>query len=209
MTERYEYRPPFGFDIRVCPDGARRRGKPQERSAGKRKCEWGDCERKGEHRAPKSPKEPNTYRWFCQEHARDYNAQWNFFEGMSDEEVAQFQREASLGHRPTWKLGERGTASARGASAAKEAANGAADPFGLFGEGAVEKPKARKLTRLQREAFEQLNLDEGASLRQIKARYKELLKRFHPDTNGGDRSAEGHLRRVIKAYQVLKASGFC
>ena len=52
-----------------------------------------------------------------------------------------------------------------------------------------------------------LHLAHGATLIEIKARYKELVKRFHPDANGGDRGAEERLKQVIKAYGVLRASG--
>jgi len=65
----------------------------------------------------------------------------------------------------------------------------------------------RVVTRLQRQAFDILNLDTSATLIEIKARYKELVKRFHPDANGGDRGAEERLKQVIKAYGVLRASG--
>ena len=41
----------------------------------------------------------------------------------------------------------------------------------------------------------------------VRARYAELVKRWHPDSNGGDRGAEENLQRVIKAYQTLKSGG--
>ena len=41
----------------------------------------------------------------------------------------------------------------------------------------------------------------------MKRRYHELLKRFHPDTNGGDRAAEVKLQRVIKAWKTLRKAG--
>ena len=87
------------------------------------------------------------------------------------------------------------------------------DDFGLFGgdsgdPGAEERRRAaRPLTPPQVVALDVLNLEAGASLHQIKARYKELVKRFHPDANGGDRGAEERLKRVIQAYGVLRASG--
>ena len=65
----------------------------------------------------------------------------------------------------------------------------------------------RILSRSQRQAFDILNLESSATLNEIKARYKELVKRFHPDANGGDRGAEERLKQVIKAYGVLRASG--
>jgi DnaJ-class molecular chaperone len=65
----------------------------------------------------------------------------------------------------------------------------------------------RQITRVQQTAFDTLNLEPSATLNEIKARYKELVKRFHPDANGGDRGAEERLKQVIKAYGVLRASG--
>jgi hypothetical protein len=65
----------------------------------------------------------------------------------------------------------------------------------------------RQLTRLQIMAMDTLQLAHNATLIEIKARYKELVKRFHPDANGGDRGAEERLKQVIKAYGVLRASG--
>ena len=53
-----------------------------------------------------------------------------------------------------------------------------------------------------------LNLTPEASLNEVKQRYKELVKRYHPDVNGGDRSAEERLAQVIRAYNVLKKSNF-
>src|SRR6202012_762518 len=70
----------------------------------------------------------------------------------------------------------------------------------------VRRPE-RHLTRLQSVAFDQMQLPHNATLIEIKARYKELVKRFHPDANGGDRGAEERLKQVIKAYGVLRASG--
>ena len=70
----------------------------------------------------------------------------------------------------------------------------------------VRRPE-RHLTRLQIMAFDQMQLAHNATLIEIKARYKELVKRFHPDANGGDRGAEERLKQVIKAYGVIKASG--
>jgi DnaJ-class molecular chaperone len=63
------------------------------------------------------------------------------------------------------------------------------------------------MTGVQERALDVLNLDPTATLHEIKARYKELVKRFHPDANGGDRGAEERLKQVIKAYGVLRASG--
>ena len=44
---------------------------------------------------------------------------------------------------------------------------------------------------------------------EIKSRFKELVKRHHPDANGGDRASEDKLREIIEAYNYLKSAGYC
>ena len=83
------------------------------------------------------------------------------------------------------------------------------DPFNLFGSGnggarPANAPETRRLGKLERNALADLDLDENADGPAIRARYIELVKRTHPDSNGGDRSAEHKLQRVIKAYQQLR-----
>ena len=110
----------------------------------------------------------------------------------------------SLGHRPTWPLGK------RTARMPIPMAFGLNDDYGTFpGEAEAQSPRRpeRTLTRLQMMALDTLQLAHSATLIEIKARYKELVKRFHPDANGGDRGAEERLKQVIKAYGVLRASG--
>ena len=87
---------------------------------------------------------------------------------------------------------------------------GRADPFGMFGgdpAAAAARRSRRRLTRLQTLALEAMSLEENATAAQIRTRYAELVKRWHPDSNGGDRGAEQNLQRVLKAYQTLKAGG--
>jgi DnaJ-class molecular chaperone len=58
-----------------------------------------------------------------------------------------------------------------------------------------------------RDSLSALDLDEQAGLKDIKTRYKQLVKRYHPDANGGDNGAEDRLKRVIQAYRHLTTSG--
>ena len=62
-------------------------------------------------------------------------------------------------------------------------------------------------TRQQRQDLAQLDLDETATLQDIKMRYKQLVKRFHPDANGGDKKAEERFKSINEAYTNLKSSG--
>jgi DnaJ-class molecular chaperone len=52
-----------------------------------------------------------------------------------------------------------------------------------------------------------LDLDSHADGPAIRARYTELVRRLHPDANGGDRAGENRLQRVIRAYQALRKAG--
>lgn len=228
MSDTYKYKPPFGLDIRVNPPGRKGRGRTRKRSSTEERktpqCGWPGCEAKGEHKAPKSRDRLNEYHHFCLDHVRAYNRSWNFFDGMSDEDVAAFQEQARAGHRPTWAMGAnpsggyRGEARATGGRArnGKPAGDGFVfgdmnDTFGLFGDAGdinADYEPRRGVSRLTAKALQDLGLDERASLQEVKARYKELVKRFHPDANGGDRSAEDSLQRVIRAYQTLRANGF-
>ena len=86
------------------------------------------------------------------------------------------------------------------------------DSFGLFGRRTREQAgpdgeDGLRLGKLERAALADLDLDVRTDKKAIKARYHELLKRFHPDLNKGDRGAEAKLQNVIKAYKTLKKAG--
>ena len=191
-------KPRFKRDIRIKPDAP-------VKDVSARKCDRAGCPGEGAHKVPKSRTNLNEHLWLCQAHAREHNEHWDFFAGMSEKEIESFRVDALTGHRPTWTIGKRGARMRNGHDSPSRI-----DPFGIFSD-VAERPKARppesKLTRLQLVALETMQLEPSATLQEIKARYKELVKRFHPDANGGDRGAEERLKQVIKAYGVLRASG--
>jgi hypothetical protein len=176
-------------------------------------CQWPECSLEGTHRAPKGRSREQEYWRFCLEHVREYNHSYNYFAGMSDEAVARYQKDAVTGHRPTWKMGFNGG----GAERMFGREQGPVDPFDVvreFGPGGrprVERPAAeqRVVRNAERKAFDTLGLDIDAAAADIKARFKELVKRHHPDANGGDRSLEDRLREIIQAYNYLKSAKFC
>lgn len=179
-------------------------------------CEWEGCEAAGSHRAPKGRGREGQYHRYCLDHVRLYNKSYNYFSGMGDDAVAAYQKDALTGHRPTWTMGVNrwGQASADADTASAERAGPSVhDPFGIFhGTGAArsrpEEPK-RRVSSLTQKAFDTLDLDVAATKADIKARFKALVKRHHPDANGGDRSSEERLRQIIQAYNYLKTAGFC
>lgn len=202
------YRPRFGYDIRINAE------RPQPRPAVKagKRCAKPGCLEAAEVNVPKSRNNLDDRQWLCREHLRQHNAQWDFFAGMSEAEIERFCLESLTGHRPTWPLGKRSASVRDGKSEPYRTANASyhfEDGFAVFEEVAEAQEPRRKhrLTKGQLDALAILNLEENASLHEIKARYKELVKRFHPDANGGNRGTEERLRQVIKAYGHLRATG--
>jgi hypothetical protein len=155
----------------------------------------------------------NEYWRFCLAHVRDYNQSYNFFAGMSDDAVAQYQKEALTGHRPTWKIGMNSPVAGRGRRRGGDGIGDASDPFGVFGElggrgraGFEARTSEQRMVRnAERTALEALGLEDNASAHEIKTRFKALVKRHHPDANGGDRSTEDKLRDIIQAYKYLRS----
>ena len=199
------YRPKFGFDIRINP------GTPRRAAAAKR-CAVSGCHNAAELRVPRDRHNMEDRQWLCREHIRERNQRWNFFDGMSNEEVERFCLDAITGHRPTWPLGKRAAERERTEERKTSGSWGYhfEDGFAVFEEAAQPERSGRatRLTKGQLDALAILNLEETASLHEVKARYKELVKRFHPDANGGNRGTEERLRQVIKAYGHLRATGF-
>jgi len=191
----------FKADIRIKPDGAR-----AETVKAARPCARPGCVEEGGFKVTRSRDHLGEYIWLCLGHAREHNETWDFFAGMDEKAIESFRNDAITGHRPTWPLGKR-TARMQNPFGTFAVDDG----FGQFDKDADSKPHVRRpertLTRLQMQSLDTLQLAHSATLLEIKARYKELVKRFHPDANGGDRGAEERLKQVIKAYGVLRASG--
>jgi len=184
-------------------------------------CQWPGCGAPATHRAPKGRLRASEYWRFCLEHVREYNNSYNFFAGMSEDAITKYQKDAVTGHRPTWKMGSVGGVPGRRGMrrrSADFAASGwaADDPFVLSGDASARRPgqarpapQGRTVLNAQRRALGVLGLEADAGRADIKARFKLLVKRHHPDANGGDRSSEERLREIIQAYNYLKSAGYC
>ena len=178
-------------------------GPDAEAAPVRRRCEHEGCENAGEFRAPRGRDSLRTYYWFCLDHIREYNKAWNYYAGMSREEVEHHVREDIVGWRPTWPVGLRGRFGRGGRFY---------DPFGFFkgGEADAEAENAESLANeyapdtKEGKALAQLNLRPPITFSAIKSRYKELVKRHHPDANNGDKGAEEKLKIINEAYGILK-----
>lgn len=201
MAGSEEYKPK-GIDIRI--NKGKKKAPPNQME-----CDWAGCVSMGGCKAPKSPDRLREYYNFCTAHAREYNKNWNFFSGMTDADIHEWQAGARHGHRPTWDVkkntGERAKANKKRKPGATSATSEGYAIFGDGGDGVSELPRKR-MTKMQLKALHDMGLDEGATKDDVRKRYTQLVKQLHPDANKGDRTTEESLQRVIKAYKVLKTT---
>ena len=197
-----KFNSPLFDKVRVKPDKDRR---PENRRPG---LPMGRLQGEGHPSRAQGQQNDKEYWRFCLEHMREYNQSYNFFTGMNDDAVMAYQKDALTGHRPTWKMGT-GKRNARPDLRASAAGD---DPFGLFGEGLRAEQQARAETRpvrnAERKALSALGLEVGATPQQVKMRFKELVKRHHPDANGGDRVDRGPADRGHPVLQLFEIGRF-
>jgi hypothetical protein len=164
-----------------------------------RHCDQPGCTAEGEYRAPKSRDRLNEYYWFCLDHVRAYNAAWDFYKGMSQTQIEDEIRRSTTWQRETWPLGAK--------TASRKFNFGMHDPFGVFDEDqAAEKQAKTRMETPEQAAMRVLELDGPLTVAILKARYKELVKRHHPDANGGDKDSEEKFKEINQAYTTLLAS---
>ena len=199
---------PFGFDMSVSSSKKKnprgRRGMSGASETSTRICDHEGCQEAGKYRAPKSPDVLDDFYWFCQQHVREYNLKWNFFDSTSEAELAAQMDSDRVWERPT-KPFKRSTEERAWARL------GVDDPHQVLGENATRNPgrgatKGRKLPPTERRAVEILEVSDNLSKQEIRKAYKALIKVLHPDMNGGDRSQEEQLSEVVWAWDQIKAS---
>jgi DnaJ domain len=171
-------------------------------------CEWPGCDKPARHRAPKGRAADGEYWNYCTAHTQQYNKTYNYFEGMDDGAQSTFRKDAQTGHRPTWKLGQ---SSAAYVGARRRTAKYIEDPLNILLKEQIKTnaKHGKALRRNEIDALLVLGMPEDAKPEEVKSKYKVLVKRLHPDANQGSRANEDTLKAVIKAYDTLRASGFC
>ena len=179
-----------------------------------RGCDAPGCREAGEFRAPgprgSSFDGPGDYRWFCLDHVREFNSGYDWFEGMSADEILSAQSPVSgwASTARAFRAAEMGDAMPRWADYE--------DPLeAINARAAGIKSRAQRQAEMQMkggfgaeevQALEVLGLNAEVDRPKLRRRYSELVRRYHPDRNGGDRSHEARLGRVVEAYQLLRKS---
>ena len=168
-------------------------------------CAVPGCNEPGEFRAPLSPggfDGPGTWRLLCLEHVRQHNSAYTFFAGMSADEIEAAQSPVAGWDRSVRAFARAGVDPAPAWSDFKDPLDAISARF----RPGHSRPWPSRFNAGEREAMGVLGLGDDADRTALRKRYSELVRRYHPDRNGGDRSQEARLGKVIDAYQLLKGS---
>ena len=162
-------------------------------------CEWKNCKESGKFKAPQEKDNSKNYKWLCEEHIKLFNNNWNYFEGMSQNEIENFIKSDITWHRPTQKFGS----SDNFFNILWNNALG--DKFNLFkGEKIFNSLNNEKLSEKDKDAFRIMGLEFNAEWSIIQKKFKMLVKKFHPDRNSGNKQLEDKLKKITLAYSHLK-----
>lgn len=161
-------------------------------------CDHENCETHGEYRAPKSRISSEGYYYFCIEHVRLYNKQWDYFKGMSPDEIMEHRISDITWRRPTYtaKQGKLLVSQFTEHPFFEQ-------PIGVV---SIKPPEGIPLpsrNSLEYKAIKMLELEYPFSAECLKKNYFKLVKKHHPDTNAGCKKAEDTLKKITVAYKAL------
>ena len=166
-------------------------------------CDFKNCLKIGKFKAPKSRSTLNSYYFFCLSHVKEYNKSWDFYKGLTVDQIELSMRKDTVWDRPSWPL----------TGDPKQIINQIRDllnsDYSLF-----EKEKDlqdflknkiidEKLTNEEQKSLKILSLSMPISVVEIKKKYKKLVKIFHPDVNDNNKEAEKQFKEINEAYKTL------
>lgn len=177
------------------------------RVEGQAHCSHAGCTEAGEFRAPPSDGRrpgsdgPGDWLFFCLDHVRAFNDSYNYFSGMSTDEIERAQTPYGGWERETRAFSANGSPTPKWADFT--------DPLDAIGarfqrRDDLPRRDGRELSEADRKALGVLGLGTDVDRKALRMRYTELVRRFHPDRNGGDRGHEKALQAVIDAYTALR-----
>ncbi len=179
-----------------------------------RVCDHPACHQAGEFRAPGSRHNsfdgPGDWRWYCLDHVRQFNAGYDWFEGMSADQIYAAQapsagwRTESPAFHPT--AGIDGMPRWADYDDPLEAIAARASGIKIRARREAEMTQYARFSREEARALETMGLSREIDRHGLRKRYSELVRLYHPDRNGGDRRHEARLGQVVEAYQLLRKS---
>ena len=161
-------------------------------------CEWKNCRETGSFKAPVEKDNSKNFKWLCDEHIKLFNKSWDYFDGMSEEEIIKFLKSDVTWHRPTQKFGSPDNFFNILWN------NALNDKFKIFNENKSTGVNKRKLCKQDKDAFNVMGLELSADLLTLQKKFKTLVKKFHPDKHSGNKIYEDRLKKITLAYSHLK-----
>ena len=163
-----------------------------------RLCQEKDCLNEGEYMAPKSPNSKEKY-FFCLDHIKIYNKRWNYFAGKSQKQIYDFQKNDFFEGRPT-----RPFSNGYGSKIKFEfefSLNSEKIKFtrkskSFFTDNKKNNPKEEKALKI-------FSLNNDFNEKILKKRYKELVKKYHPDLNKTFLNKDSKIKEINNAYNFL------
>ena len=167
-----------------------------------KRCDSDKCNEKGEYRAPKSRVNLRKYYYFFLKHIKEYNKSWDFYKGMTVNQIEKSMRSDTIWDRPSWPL--------------KVNLNNVIDEFNEYIDEFEKNDDDKinenyfknnlineKLTLEEVKAVNKLELKIPISMDKIKKNYKKLVKIFHPDVNENNKKAEEKFKEINESYRLL------
>ena len=161
-------------------------------------CEWENCSNEGEFKAPAEKDNSKNYKLLCEEHIKLFNKSWNYFEGMSQNQIEIFLKSDLTWHRPTQKFGSTDNYFNILWN------NTLSDKFKIFNDEEKTYINKNKLCEKDKDAFKIMDLELGSDWPTIQKKFKTLVKKFHPDKHSGNKQYEDKLKKITLAYSHLK-----
>ena len=161
-------------------------------------CEWSCCKEIGKFKAPTEKDNSKNFKWLCELHIKLFNKNWNYFDGMSQNEIESFLKSDLTWHRPTQKFGSADNFFNILWN------NALSDKFKIFNEEKFFHTNSKKLCEKDRDAFRIMGLEFSADRKTIQKKFKTLVKKFHPDKHSGNKQYEDKLKKITLAYGHLK-----
>ena len=162
-------------------------------------CEWSCCNEIGKFKAPTEKDNSKNFKWLCEQHIKLFNKNWDYFDGMSQNEIESFLKSDLTWHRPTQKFG---SADNFFNILWNNALN---DKFKIFEDNKSSRfNNNQKLCEKDKDAFRIMDLEFNSDWTTIQKKFKTLVKRFNPDKQSGSKQYEDKLKKITLAYSHLK-----
>ena len=161
-------------------------------------CDWENCKEVGLYKAPVEKDNSKKYRLLCLKHIKIFNKSWNYFEHMNEQQIEFFIKSDVTWHKSTKKFGSSDIFFNILWNNALD------DKLNIFNSSNFKDFKKTNISPTDRDALQVMELNDNVKWEQIHIKFKELVKKYHPDKNQGNKKFEEKLKKITLAYSQLK-----